>query len=52
MERRLTAILVANMVVYSRLTGADVVATVAPAPLDFKRGHRTFTRSAAELRRP
>ena len=51
MERRLAAILTADMVSYSRLMGADAVATVAPALYGFKRSRRTFTRSAAALHR-
>jgi cytosine deaminase len=42
----------ADLVVWNAKTPAEVVATVAPPVMGFKRGRRIFTREIAELNRP
>ena len=42
----------ADLVVWNAKTPAEVIATVAPPVMGFKRGRRLFTREVAKLLRP
>jgi cytosine deaminase len=42
----------ADLVVWNAKTPAEVIATVAPPVMGFKRGRRLFTREIAKLLRP